>query len=748
MNRGLGALFFTRLFLYLLALALPMMHPAIVVSYDVPRAVLWFVVLPFEAAVAFFLAPPRLRLRTWFAAAILPLLVAAVYMNGLGLDALSFAGYGAAAFLLTVLVFRYPRKGRHVALAEQFFLAFVYFRMLSFSRSAEDVAAESSGLTQAILVLAVAAFLLHGLVLYFAVYRSRGKKTEGPAGKRRREFAVFAGIAALAVVLLAALLPPDFVKNSLVTNMLQDEIKPQPLPYDIEGRGFPDGGNLRSDRGRRLFGDRGAGKGTNKLEGIPEDQWPGTGQGQGKGQGSDGKQYAVMIVASRKDPVYAGSSYNGRLDPVRGFLPNETDALNELPRMRLLETWRDRESVHDEKRSEEKVFVLSTLSERFLPYRPLAVEPTVLRRDSGPFRYSYRAVSRMSDIGNKDLERLRDLDADERSALKDYLDVPLAKNDFAVFDAHLRGALGGETGYFERIAAILKSFSSFQYNLGFKEDASIPALVQFLTLTKEGDCTEFSNSSAILARMAGIPSRVVTGYLAASGLQTPAHVRGLMMLRQALKVLQDFPLEELFLVTTAHRHSWVEFWLPRFGWIDFETTSFAIPPVGSGDPNNRDVVIPLIQDETTLAPVPSFPWRKVPRWAAFIATSILFSLYVFRYTREINLALRARIPDEEGAGALYRLLLLRLAADGRPVKPPSRTSREYAAFFPGEPLLEAFAATYTELRYRERFSEGEREALHEKLRAEYSGALKRLRKPGLLAALRRAFTLRGIGYRW
>ena len=305
-----------------------------------------------------------------------------------------------------------------------------------------------------------------------------------------------------------------------------------------------------------------------------------------------------------------------------------------------------------------------------------------------------------------------------------------------------------ESDYIRRIAAILRSFSKYQYNLGYKEDTSIEAIVQFLTLGKEGDCTEFSNSAAILGRLAGIPSRVVTGYLAAAELQTPAHVRGLMMLRQSLKVLQEFPLEELFLVTTAHHHSWTQFWLPRYGWTDFETTSYSIPPVGLGDPNNRDVVIPLMQEDPTIAPVPSFPWRKLPRWLAFLATSALFTLYVFRYTREINLRLRARIPDEEGAQSLYRLLLLRLAVDGRPVKPPSRTSREFAALFPEEPALATFAEIYTELRYREAFEPGEREALHGKLAAEFRRLGKSFKRPGFLAALRRAFSLRGLGYRW
>jgi transglutaminase-like putative cysteine protease len=107
------------------------------------------------------------------------------------------------------------------------------------------------------------------------------------------------------------------------------------------------------------------------------------------------------------------------------------------------------------------------------------------------------------------------------------------------------------------------------------------------------------------------------------------------MLRQALPPLQAFPLEELFLVTTAHRHSWAQFWLPRYGWVDFATTSFAIPPLGFGDPNNRDVVIPLIREDSPLVPIPIFPWKTLLRFICILGVLCIAALYGFRYGREL-----------------------------------------------------------------------------------------------------------------
>jgi transglutaminase-like putative cysteine protease len=757
MTRGYRVLFFTRLFLYLLVFTLPVVHPAIAVSYDIPSSVLWFFLVPWEMTAAFFFAPPRTRPRTWAIIAALPAAVAAFLVTGLNPAAFPFLGAAAAAFSLTVLIFRFPKRGRIVALGEQIFLAAVIFRMLGFSRASEDLAAESSALTQTILVLTPAVFLLHGIVLYMAAYRrprpspASGSEEAGRGGGRgRREFALFAFIIIAVVLTLVVLLPPDFVKNSVVANLLQDEVRPQPVPMDIYGDGYP-GGNLRSDRDGqngsrgRFPWDRGDGQGRNRLEGIPSDQWPGTGQGQG--QGGESKQYAVMVIAGKKDPIYAGSAYRGRFDPVRGFLLSEGDILNDLPRLRLLETWRDGAVLPDRMRSLEDIYVISTLPERYLPYNPHSIEPTVLHREYSPFRFSYHAQSLMTDTGPAEWRRVRDLTAQEEDAFRPYLDVPLARNDLAIFDAHLRGALEGKTGYFEKIAAILRSFSTFQYNIGYDEDTSISAMVDFLTFTKEGDCTEFSNTSAVLARLAGIPARVVTGFLASGELQTPSHIRGLAILRGAIKPLQSYPLEELFLVTTAHRHSWVQFWLPEYGWIDFETTSFAIPPAGFGDPNNRDVVIPLLQEDPSLVPIPSFPWRTLLRWAGILLAGGVLLAYLFRYGREAYLVFQARRSDDAGVRALYRLLLIKIAAEGRPLKPPAKTSREYSEYFPEEPAFLEFAALYTRLRYRENTPE-EREALFAELRREFHAVTGGLKRPGPVGALRRVFSLRSLSYIW
>jgi hypothetical protein len=288
---------------------------------------------------------------------------------------------------------------------------------------------------------------------------------------------------------------------------------------------------------------------------------------------------------------------------------------------------------------------------------------------------------------------VRNLNHLERLYLNQYLEIPLEEADIKTFNTHLdhvlklweerRTSIMGELNntYMEKIAAILYGFSEYQYNINFSNDCSIDDMIYFLFNSKVGDCVEMSNSAALLGRLAGIPSRVVTGFLAAEGLQTPAHLRGLYSLRNSIPLLREYPFEELFLVTDAHGHSWPQFYIPDYGWLDFEATQFAIPPIGLGDGNLRDVVIPMLDGEKVFYQVRAFPWRAVIHALVSLCVIALITAYLLRYGRELVLFLLTHQGGIKGARALYLLLLSRLAADGKPIKAVSNTAPEYAELF-------------------------------------------------------------------
>ena len=751
-NTKLTLLFILRLFFYLSVAALVLLHPGITVSYDRTGLVLWFLIVPLQALIAF-LPSPRGRLWVKFLLSFIPLFLISVLAGGFSLTAMPLFFAGLVSFFITLLLFHYPRWGKFSVL-EPFFLAWICFRLLVFSRSGEEAAGESMGLTQFILVWTAVVFLFHSLVVYFCLNRAS-------SGASRREGLIFVLFATTALVLVIFILPPDFVRHTVIDNLLSERMNKMTKPSDSQW-GMEGGGDRR--RGRQTLPGQTDGQGPG-LRGLSEHDWPGEGRlgRDGRGDGDERQQYAVMVVASKNEPVYMAGAIRGRLDPVLGFLHSPDEALNRLPFQRFFVTWFDNEPVLDLGREKWEVFSLSTQAQNYLPYRPFAIEPTVQSVDTGPFRYIHRIVSNVHQDDPLDLLRLpvRELSPLEKAEFASYLELPLTEADREIFAGHLDSVLDswqlrredimGETsnGYMEKVVAILLGFSGYQYYVNNSNSISISGLVDFLLETKEGDCVEFSNSAALLGRFAGIPSRVVTGYLASEGLQSMAHLQGLVALRSRIPVLQSFPFGDLFLVTDAHAHSWTQFYIPDYGWLDFEATAFAIPPAGLGDGNLRDVVIPLFDEAQVFSQVRAFPWRAVFRALCFILILLLLAAYVLRYGRELVLYLTARQGGRAGARSLYLLLLARLAADGKPIKPVSKTAPEYALLFDQTETqgpFAAFAGIYTELRWRSFSDKAEEDSRFLALKDEYQKILAANKRKGLWAFFVRLFSLRGLLY--
>jgi transglutaminase-like putative cysteine protease len=748
MKRSQIVLFVLRLFLYFSVTALILVHPGISVSFDRIGYLQWFVIIPLETLIAFL--PARLLskkdnvMRNRCILVLSTLIPLSILAGGFGPGALQAFAAGLASFILTYFLFHHPRLAK-LSILEPFSLAWVCLRLLALSRSGEDIAGQSMALTQFILVWTAAVFLLHSAVVYFCLYPKSRKSSW-------KEAAVFLP-AAVAAVFIVLVLPPDFVKNTIIDNLLPERI-PEKIKDGSE-RGIPRDGGRR--KGRRTVplgnGDQPG------LRGIPEYNWPGR---RGSGDSDDNRQYMVMIVASGREPVYMGDSFRGQLDPVEGFLPSPQEPLNGLAFTRLFVTWFYNDPDFDIGREKQEVFALSTLPQKFIPWRPVSIDPVILNENSGPLRYIHQVVSNTHigdplELVNKPVRPLSDY---EKRILAPYLEISLDESDREEFAAYLRDVLGerrqepADNEYLETIIALLMSFSKYQYNLNYDDDYSIAALKEFLFNSNEGDCVEFSNTLALLGRLAGIPSRVVTGYLAAESLQTPAHLQGLAALRSKIPVLQNFPFDNLFMVTNIHSHSWTQFYIPDYGWLDFESTAFALPPMGMGDFNNWDVVIPLINETKVFSQARKFPWQAVLRAIAALAAAALVSAYVLRYGREAVLYFGARRSGRAGARSLYLLLLARLAADGKPIKPASKTALEYselytAQLFPGmeeNPHIKTFASIYSELRWRDFPDKAEKEERFLQLNQEYQNILKTTRRKGIHRIFIRLISLRGLAY--
>jgi len=766
MKKSLTILFCLRLFFYFSVIALILIHPGVTVSFDNIGIVQWFLAIPLMAVLAF-IPEQKIKQRTRVILSLSLLLLFSITAGGFNFNAFAPFAAGLVSFALTFLLFnRKPlfSKLAKIAAIEPFFLAWVGLRLLSLSRSGEDIAGRSIALTQFILVWTAAVFLFHNVIIYLCLYPNSRIK----AWKEGLVFSLAAG-AVLIVVLFV--LPADFVRNAVITNLTSERI---PQKISQSDRGIP-----QRSKGRRTR-PRNEGKG--ELRGMSEYDWPGRGDDSG-----ERRQYMVMIVATDREPVYMGNMFRGQLDPVKGFIVNQNEPLNDLANQRFFVTWFSNEREHDIGRRKQEVFSLSTLRQKYLPYRPITIDPVILSDDTGPLRYIHQVVSN-THLGDPLMlvhKKSRPFTALEKSALAAYLEIPLEEDEKKLFEEYLHNAqitwqsdknniingdpylslifsnqtgleqpVNGEGGneQLENIIALLVSFSKYQYNLNPDDDHSIETLKNFITNSNEGDCVEFSNTLALLGRLAGIPSRVVTGYLAAENLQTEAHLRGLAVLRNKLPVLQQFPFDNLFMVTNLHSHSWTQFFIPDYGWLDFEATAFSMPPMGMGDFNNWDVVIPLFDEQQTFSNVKKFPWQAVGRAVINLAILALICAYALRYGRELILyinSLRVSRDIRSRTRSLYLLLLARLAADGQPIKPASKTAAEYSQLFRGKDdssCFKPFAEIYSELRWRQFANPAEMEDRFEQLKREYQEILTVTRCKGLHHWFIRIVSLRGLAY--
>ena len=109
-----------------------------------------------------------------------------------------------------------------------------------------------------------------------------------------------------------------------------------------------------------------------------------------------------------------------------------------------------------------------------------------------------------------------------------------------------------ERAYIERVMQWIER--DFSYTLA-TDEPSINAVDDFLFTDKKGFCQHFSSSFAVLMRAAGIPTRIVTGYV--GGYKNP--------------------YGEYWILYQKDAHAWNEVWLENEGWVRIDPTAAVAP---------------------------------------------------------------------------------------------------------------------------------------------------------------------------
>lgn len=169
---------------------------------------------------------------------------------------------------------------------------------------------------------------------------------------------------------------------------------------------------------------------------------------------------------------------------------------------------------------------------------------SVLAKDVNPLPQQLRDAPPVSDSG----------------PLSGYLTVPPAYRTKKLSRLLHNKIIGTRTTPYGKAVAIQSWFTTrggYTYSLKVGSAQSSSALIYFLTKGKKGYCQQFAFAMAVLARLAGIPSRVVVGYTQGS-----------------------FIGNDNWQVRTSDAHAWPELYFPGAGWLRFEPT----PPDATGLP--------------------------------------------------------------------------------------------------------------------------------------------------------------------
>jgi transglutaminase-like putative cysteine protease len=212
-----------------------------------------------------------------------------------------------------------------------------------------------------------------------------------------------------------------------------------------------------------------------------------------------------------------------------------------------------------------------------------------------------------------------------------------------VLDLARRVAGQAPTRY-DRARNIERYLRAYPYTLDLPQPPRDRDLVDyFLFELQEGYCDYDASAMVVMARAAGVPARLATGY--AQGTYDPE--------------------SQHWVVTEENGHSWVEVYFEGIGWVEFEPTA-GLPALER--PGSDAAAVPL----PALPPPPLRWWQQVPWGLVGLAAgmALLVGLVAWLW----------RPRPVPGAGDLVRNRYARLLRWGRRLRRPLRdgqTAQEY-----------------------------------------------------------------------
>lgn len=187
---------------------------------------------------------------------------------------------------------------------------------------------------------------------------------------------------------------------------------------------------------------------------------------------------------------------------------------------------------------------------------------------------AYSIVSQVPnyDLLGLELATFNDYDDFDLSEYEQYLRLP-GNLSVAALRAAMDVTSDAQTPYAKALTLQQWFRTEFSYNLDVEEGHSIDRVEDFLEI-RQGYCEQFASTYAMMARMLGIPSRVVVGFTWGESASVAETLEGDF---SDVDLSGDVP-QQAFAVYGRHYHSWAEVLIPGAGWVLMEPTPSRGPP--------------------------------------------------------------------------------------------------------------------------------------------------------------------------
>jgi transglutaminase-like putative cysteine protease len=228
----------------------------------------------------------------------------------------------------------------------------------------------------------------------------------------------------------------------------------------------------------------------------------------------------------------------------------------------------------------------------------------------------------------------------------------------------------------EKLDAIQRRLggTEFRYARAFRRDTDIDPVLDFLLRDRTGHCEYFASGMVLMARVAGIPARVTTGY----------------------RVAEHNALGGYHVVRERNAHAWVEAWIEGKGWVSYDPTPEG--PLSQNKPHETGVGA-AVMDLVRVRYDEAVQWLG-QRTAGQIAVASAVGLAALGWLVARGVARqekpRAAAPDEEPLPWM-RDLLDALAREGVTHEPHEALSA--LAGRAGDPEAASLLRRYEALRY-------------------------------------------------